>query len=147
MNSNYKTFAIIILCSAVVMYAISYTMIDSFAHFYLSINKGYMVLMMVAGMGIVMLVGMRTMYKNKKLNRILYAAFAVLLLVSFLFARSQTIVGNEKFLKSMIPHHSMAILICQEASITDPEIEDLCDEIIRSQKQEIDQMKKIMERY
>ena len=46
----------------------------------------------------------------------------------------------------MIPHHSGAITTCQEANITDPEIEQLCDDIIKAQKKEIDQMKQILER-
>ena len=70
-----------------------------------------------------------------------------LLIGIFAIERYQTFVGNEKFLKSMIPHHSMAIHICTEASITDPEIENLCDEIIKSQRQEIRRMKEILERY
>ena len=49
------------------------------------------------------------------------------------------------FLTSMIPHHSRAILVCQEASITDPEIEQLCSEIVEAQ--EIAQMKEILKRY
>lgn len=135
------------LASTVTMYIISYTMVESFSHIYLSINKFYMVLLMVSAMGLIMLIGMRSMYKNKKLNYILYAAFGALLIGIFAIERYQTFVGNEKFLKSMIPHHSMAIHICTEASITDPEIEDLCDEIIKAQRQEIRRMKEILERY
>lgn len=45
----------------------------------------------------------------------------------------------------MIPHHSRAILVCENASITDPEIQQLCDSIIQSQKEEIDQMKQILD--
>lgn len=46
----------------------------------------------------------------------------------------------------LIPHHSIAIHTCLNASITDREIEDLCDEIITSQRSEIAQMKAIRER-
>jgi uncharacterized protein (DUF305 family) len=34
-------------------------------------------------------------------------------------------VGNELFLRAMIPHHSRAILVCEEPSITDPDIANL----------------------
>ncbi|MGD9635879.1 MAG: DUF305 domain-containing protein [Pirellulales bacterium] len=61
--------------------------------------------------------------------------------------RTQAAVGNEQFLRAMIPHHSGAILMCGQASITDPEIVRLCEGIKRSQQQEIDQMKTMMERY
>jgi uncharacterized protein (DUF305 family) len=47
----------------------------------------------------------------------------------------------------MIPHHSGAILMCREASVSDPEIIALCGNIQRSQRAEIDQMKRILERY
>jgi len=55
-------------------------------------------------------------------------------------------VGNQQFLDSMIPHHSRAILLCEQSNITDPEIKDLCGEIVESQQQEIDQMKDILQR-
>jgi len=46
----------------------------------------------------------------------------------------------------MIPHHSGAILMCEQASIRDPELKSLCGNIITSQKQEIDQMKAMLAR-
>lgn len=61
--------------------------------------------------------------------------------------RTETFVGNEQFLKSMIPHHSRAILVCEESAITDPEIIDLCEQIVSSQREEIRQMEEILERY
>ena len=45
------------------------------------------------------------------------------------------------FLRSMIPHHAGAILMCEQAPIQDAEIRQLCQTIISSQQQEIDQMK------
>ena len=47
----------------------------------------------------------------------------------------------------MIPHHSGAILMCQEASITDPDIQSLCREIIDAQRREIAQMEALLEKY
>jgi uncharacterized protein (DUF305 family) len=44
----------------------------------------------------------------------------------------------------MIPHHSGAILMCQEASLRDPTLLRLCDDIVKSQRQEIDQMKRML---
>jgi uncharacterized protein (DUF305 family) len=41
----------------------------------------------------------------------------------------------------MISHHASAILMCEEASITDPEIKELCNEILANQQSEIDEMK------
>jgi uncharacterized protein (DUF305 family) len=46
----------------------------------------------------------------------------------------------------MIPHHSGAILMCREAKLQDPEILRLCGEIIESQRREIAEMNRILER-
>jgi uncharacterized protein (DUF305 family) len=47
----------------------------------------------------------------------------------------------------MIPHHSGAILMCERASVTDPEIVALCRSITESQQKEIAQMQAILQRY
>lgn len=41
----------------------------------------------------------------------------------------------------MIPHHAGAILMCDNNSIKDPEIKELCQEILAGQQREIAQMK------
>jgi uncharacterized protein (DUF305 family) len=46
----------------------------------------------------------------------------------------------------MIPHHAGAILMCGRATITDTELKKLCGEIMQGQRQEIEQMKKILAR-
>lgn len=46
----------------------------------------------------------------------------------------------------MIPHHSGALLMCGQASITDAELKKLCTEIIEGQQKEIEQMKAILAR-
>jgi len=56
-------------------------------------------------------------------------------------------VGNGQFLRSMIPHHSSAIFMCDRASITDPEITALCRQIVESQREEIAQMQQMLTRY
>ena len=146
MASHYKKFALTLSINAVLMFFITYAMIDTVDHFYPNINRAYMSLMMVAPMAMVMLFVMRGMYQNAKLNAMLYAAFAGLFIVSFALARTQTPVGNEQFLRSMIPHHSSAILMCQQSAISDREIIELCGEIVKTQKEEIAQMKAILGR-
>jgi uncharacterized protein (DUF305 family) len=46
----------------------------------------------------------------------------------------------------MTPHHSSAILMCEQSDITDPELAALCDEIVEAQKEEIAEMERILER-
>ena len=146
MKSHYGMLGLNLGLSAIVMYLVMFTMIDGTAEFYNNVNTLYMTAMMVSPMAILMLLMMGSMYSNRRLNLALYAGFGLLFLVSFWAMRTQALVGDEQFLRSMIPHHSGAILMCREASIRDPELVSLCGRIERSQKAEIDQMKGILER-
>jgi uncharacterized protein (DUF305 family) len=145
-HGHYKRLAITTLINAVIMYLVMYTMIDGTADFYNNINQVYMVLMMAAPMVIIMLFDMKAMYSDKRLNILVHGAAAALLVLGFVGMRSQLAVGNSQFLRAMIPHHSGAILMCREAKLSDPEIKTLCEHIIRSQQEEIDQMKAILDR-
>jgi uncharacterized protein (DUF305 family) len=131
----------------VIMYLVMYTMIATLNHFYFNINNVYMTLMMIAPMTIVMLVGMRAMFPSQRTNIIIGVVAGLVFVASFAAMRSQAAVGDEEFLRSMIPHHSGAILMCEQASITDPEISTLCEKIVKSQSAEIAQMKAILARY
>ncbi len=146
MESSYKKLATVITINGVIMFLLTYAMIDRIDHFYVNINRVYMALLMVAPMVVLMLLVMRSMYKNTRLNYALIATFTALAILVFVLMRTQTPVGNEQFLRSMIPHHSSAILMCQEASITDAEIIDLCGDIVEAQEREIAQMKDILQR-
>lgn len=55
-------------------------------------------------------------------------------------------VCDSQFLRSMIPHHSGAILMCEGASISEPEIQRLCQAIVTSQQEEIDLMIRLLNR-
>ena len=146
MKSHYGMLGLNLGLSAIVMYLVMFTMIDGTAEFYNNVNNVYMTAMMVSPMAILMLLMMGSMYSNRRLNLTLYAGFGLLFLVSFWAMRTQALVGDEQFLRSMIPHHSGAILMCREASIRDPELVALCGRIERSQREEIDQMKAMLAR-
>ena len=45
----------------------------------------------------------------------------------------QTAIADRQFVRSMIPHHASATLMCQNASIHDQELKSVCREIISSQ--------------
>jgi hypothetical protein len=143
---HYGMFAIQMLVSAIVMYLVMFLMIASLDHFHNNLNTAYMTLAMVAPMGVVMMLTMPSMLQNRGLNLVLYVGLGVLFVVGVWFTRTQTLIGDEQFLRSMIPHHSGAILMCNEGKITDPEITALCGEIIESQSREIAQMEAILER-
>lgn len=145
-HSSYKKLAIATTINAVIMFLLTYVMIDSLDHFLVNINRVYMALIMAAPMVLVMLTVMRSMFKDPRTNTILYITFAGLFLLLFFLIRTQTPVGDEAFLRSMIPHHSGAILMCEQANISDPEIISLCEQIIESQVEEINQMEAILGR-
>lgn len=70
---------------------------------------------------------------------------AVLTLVLFFLAiRGQAFVGDRQFLRSMIPHHSGAILMCAKAPLQGTELKALCQNIIKSQDEEIKQMRRML---
>jgi hypothetical protein len=146
-HSPYSKLAITISINAVVMFLITYAMIDTLDHFYPNINRAYMALIMVAPMVVLMLIVMQAMYPNKTLNYFLIAAFTGIFFLVFVLMRTQTSVGDVQFLRSMIPHHSSAIVMCERSSITDPEIVSLCAQIVKAQKEEIAQMQNILARY
>lgn len=84
---------------------------------------------------------MRHMFPLRGVNAAILIGSVVVFAGSFALIRTQTTIGDRAFLRSMIPHHSGAILMCSEASLSDPEIVALCGEIVRSQRAEIEQMK------
>ncbi len=145
-HQHYKRLAITTSINAIIMYLVMYTMIDGTADFYNNINQVYMVLMMAAPMVIIMVFDMKSMYTDKRLNLLVHVAAVTLLVFGFVGMRSQLAVGDTQFLRAMIPHHSGAILMCREANLSDAEIKTLCGQIMRSQQEEIDQMKAILDR-
>lgn len=147
MEHPYKKLLLAIAINGVVMYFVMFSTLYSFEHFHLNINRLYMTMSMVAPMVILMLLIMGGMFQNKKLNLILHLVFAGVFILGILLVQTQTFVGNPQFLRSMIPHHSGAILRCKEASITDPEIEDLCVQIVDSQQKEIAKMEQLLTQY
>jgi len=125
---------------------VMFVMIDSLDSFFNNLNMFYMTLMMVTPMVVLMILAMMHMFKSSTVNIILIVASVVIFFGSFALIRTQTTIGNTAFIRSMVPHHSGAILMCQKATITDGELKSLCQEIIKSQQQEIDQMKAILAR-
>ena len=145
-SAVYKKFFLMLGLSFLVMYFVMYLNLASPSHFYLNINRAYMAILMVAPMALIMLAFMRGMYKNRKLNLAIITGSILLFLGVLLLERSQTPVQDEAFMRSMIPHHSSAILVSENADLSDPEVKKLAEQIIRSQKEEIAQMKEILKR-
>lgn len=132
--------------SFIAMYILMYAMVDRYSSVYANINQVYMAGLMAAPMVAIELVIMGAMYRDRRLNRILVAASVALAVLFWVLIRTQAGVADRQFLRSMIPHHSGAILMCGKAELTDPELQALCRQIIDSQKAEIELMKRMLER-
>ena len=146
MKSAYVMLGVNLLLGAIIMYLGMFAMIWSAGEFIQNINFVYMALIMWAPMSAVMLWTMRDMYPNRQRNLALHIVFTLVFALSLWGMRDQVLVGDRQFLRSMIPHHSGAILMCERSNISDPEVKGLCDGIVRSQQQEIAQMKAILAR-
>jgi hypothetical protein len=130
--------------SLLVMFPLTMAFVAQRSHFHWNLSNFYMAVTMVAPMGLIMLGIMRGMFPNGRLNLGLAAAFIALFALGLWLGRTEAFVGNEQFLRAMIPHHSRAILVCQQATITDPEIEQLCGQIVATQQEEIAIMERML---
>jgi uncharacterized protein (DUF305 family) len=146
MESHYLRFLLMTVLMFVSMYVLMYAMVNAFANVYNNVNQFYMAGLMTAPMVLIEILLMGSMYRNKKLNVAIVAASVIALVTFWFLIREQTAVGDKQFIRSMIPHHSGAILMCQESTITDSELRQLCGEIVSSQDQEIRQLKEILSR-
>lgn len=140
-HNHYPRLLLMLILSFAAMYILMYAMVDIFSNVFSNVNQFYMAGLITAPMLIIEMAVMGHMYQNKKLNVILLAVGGLALIGFFFLIRSQALVGDKQFLKSMIPHHAGALLMCEKASIRDPEIKELCRTILLSQQSEIDQMK------
>lgn len=146
-RSHYGRLGIMTALSFVAMYFLMYAMVDVSGNVFMNLNQGYMAGLMTAPMVLIELGLMSGMYHNKRLNKVIAAGAVVAAVSFFMLIRRQTAIGDREFLRSMIPHHASAILMCQQASIRAVEIKRLCDRprgILESQQAEIDQMKAML---
>ncbi len=122
--------------SFVSMYGLMYAMVDRSDNVFNSFNQLYMAGLMTAPMVAIELFLMGNMFPDKKINvAIMIGA------VLFLFIRQQALIGDRQFLRSMIPHHAGAVLMCEKANLQLPETKALCASIVTGQNSEIDRMK------
>jgi hypothetical protein len=144
-ENHYPHLYLMAALSFVAMFILMYAMVDQFSNVFVNLNQAYMAGLMASPMVIIELVVMRAMYPNRRLNAIILGASVFLLVLFWILIRQQTAIGNSQFLRSMIPHHAGAILMCEQLQADDAEIKQLCGAIIKSQNQEIAQMKAKLE--
>lgn len=141
MKGMYVKLAIMAVLSFISMYVFMYMMVYRFAEVYPNVNQFYMAGLMSAPMVIIEILVMWSMYTSTKANFVVVGVSLLLLVLFIAGMRYQTAVSDTQFLKSMIPHHSGALLMCDNPNIRDAEIRELCKGIIASQQSEIDWMK------
>jgi uncharacterized protein (DUF305 family) len=146
-TNAYRTLALEMGIDFAIMYFVMYTMIATTQHLVLNLNNLYMTLMMVAPMAVVMLISMRGMFPDRRRNLVIGATAAAVFVGAFAAMRTQAAIGDAAFLRSMIPHHSGAILMCERSALTDPQVIELCEQIVQSQKDEIAAMQAMLARY
>lgn len=140
-HGPYARLALMVFLSFLAMYALMYAMVDRFANVFSSLNQVYMAGLMAASMVPIELLVMRSMYRDRKANAVALAAGTVALIACWWAIRAQAAITDRQFLRSMIPHHAGAILMCAEAELKDPALQRLCEEITAAQEREIAIMK------
>ena len=140
MSMSWSKFAAMIATSVVVMFGLMYQLIYSFDHAFFSLNRLVASLVMGCVMTVVMLAFMWSMYNGKGTKIAVLLVAGIVGVILFATNRSQALIDDTKFMKSMIPHHSIAINNARKASISDPRVRELADEIIESQVREIAEM-------
>lgn len=145
MKNEYLKFLAMIATSVIAMFVMTYLNTWSTDHLFWSETRAYMVLYMGSVMAAIMLLFMGSMYTNRIYNAAILASAVLIFSLSLWFVRSQAIVNDISWMRAMIPHHSIAILTSERANISDPRVRKLADEIIKTQKREIGEMKVLIQ--
>ena len=142
----YTRFFLMLGTSLVAMYAVMYLNVYAWDHVYFSLTRVYMALLMLVPMTLIMMGFMWSMYPNKHHNALIMGGSLVLFVIVTILVRTQTFVDDTLWMKAMIPHHSIAIMVSKRANIKDPEVRQLADSIIAAQKREIKHMQQMLAR-
>jgi type IV secretory pathway VirB6-like protein len=137
----YVRFGLMILTSTVLMYVLTYTNVFDLGHIHVSEERIYMAVLMGSAMAIVMLLFMwKSMYRVVRVNIAILVAALLVAGGAFGLSQSQALVGDEAYMKAMIPHHSIAILTSVRANLDDVRVQQLADGIAATQVEEIAEM-------
>ena len=145
-KNPYPRFFLMLGTSLVAMYVVMYLNVYEWDHVYFSLTRLYMSLIMLVPMALIMLGFMWKMYPNKQRNTLIIGGSLVLFALATYMVRAQVFVGDTLWMKAMIPHHSIAIMVSKRADIKDPEVRKLADDIIEAQEREIKHMQQMLAR-
>ena len=142
--SPYRRLAAMTAVSTVIMFGLMYLNTYEADHVFFSETRAYMALLMGATMAVIMLSFMLHMLKNKRANIGILVGGAAVFALSLWLVRSQATVDDVSYMKTMIHHHSIAIMPSKRAGIKDPRVRKLADGIIEAQIREIAEMKALI---
>ena len=145
MQMGWGRFAAMIGTSTFIMFFLMYQLVYEADHLTFSVTRLLGSLIMGAVMTLVMLGFMWPMYSGMR-TKVAVLAGAALVAVGLLYVnRAQSLIDDTRFMKAMIPHHSIAINNARKADIRDPRVRELADEIIAAQVREIREMHLLIE--
>lgn len=140
-NMGWGRFAAMIALSVAVMFPLMYQLVYERGHVFFSMNRFIASLVMGCVMVIIMLGFMWRMYPGAQTKLAVVVAAALAAFGLLALNRSQAAIDDVSFMRSMIPHHSIAINNARKGSISDPRVRKLADGIIEAQVREIAEMK------
>ena len=144
-GGNYWRFMAMVSTSTVIMFFLMYTNSFDADDLFWSETRFWMMFVMGGAMMIVMLLFMWGMYNDRTKNFIILGVGAITMALALWLVRSQTTVDDTEYMAAMIPHHSIAIMTSERASLKDPRVRELAQAIIVAQRREIAEMKYLID--
>lgn len=145
MHMSWGKFAAMIATSVVVMFLLMYQLVYSLDHATFSVNRLVSSLVMGCVMALIMLGFMWKMYSGVAVKAAVLIGALVVGVGLLAINRDQTLIGDEDFMRAMIPHHSIAINNARKSDIRDPRVQRLANQIIESQVEEITEMELLLQ--
>jgi hypothetical protein len=145
MMVSWGKFTAMIATSVIAMFFLMYQLVYSFEHVTFSMNRLVSSLAMGSVMALIMLGFMWKMIEGVVIKAAVLVGAVVVGIGILAINRGQTLIGDEAFMKSMIPHHSIAINNARKSDIRDPRVRRLANQIIESQVEEITEMQWLLE--
>lgn len=145
MKMGWGRFFAMIATSTIVMFPLMYQLVYSADHATFSLTRLVSSVVMGCVMAVTMLAFMWKMYAGPSTKLAVLVGSIALGAIVLAINRQQTLIGDVDFMKSMIPHHSIAINNARNANIRDPRVRKLADGIIRAQVKEIAEMKLLVD--
>ncbi len=137
---SYTNFALMIFTSILLMFGLMYLNTYQVSHIWFSETRAFVALVMGATMTVVMLGFMWKHYRDAKIKTGIMSTAVLVFTGSLWLVRSQATVEDVYWMKAMIPHHSIAILTSERATLRDPRVRELAHGIIETQRREIAEM-------